>query len=182
MERIPLLHELSNYQTSFDEERAFIPRFKSLLNNFSNCYERSLVTGHMTASAWIIDEKGSAALLVHHKKLNRWLQSGGHADGDEEVLTVATKEAREETGLNTLKLTEDKIFDIDIHLIPRHRNIQAHYHYDIRFLFVANLTENYVVSDESNELKWIPLDQINHYTGNNDSIQRMVLKTKLIFK
>ncbi len=181
MNRRELIQNLGNYHTSFDEEKAFIPRFKSLLSNFPNCYERSLLTGHMTASAWIIDEKGSSALLVHHKKLNRWLRPGGHADGDENVPAVATKEAREETGLTSLKLIEDNFFDIDIHLIPRHGDNQAHYHHDIRFLFVAEKTEKCVISDESNELKWIPMDKINQFTGNNNSIQRMVLKTKWIF-
>lgn len=135
----------------------------------------------MTASAWIIDEQGSSALLIHHKKLNRWLQPGGHADGEENILSVATKEAHEETGLKSLKLIDNKIFDIDIHLIPRHGDIQAHNHHDIRFLFVAKKTEDYILSDESNELKWIPMDEINHFTGNNNSIQRMVFKTKWIF-
>jgi 8-oxo-dGTP pyrophosphatase MutT (NUDIX family) len=182
MEREALIHALNNYQTSFDEEKAFISRFKSLLRNFENCYKRSLLTGHITASAWISNKTGTSAVLVHHKKLNRWLQPGGHADGDENVLNVASKEAQEETGLKSLKLIGDKIFDIDIHLIPKHGNIQAHYHYDIRFLFVADDTEDYVISDESNELKWIPLGSINQFTGNNNSILRMVLKSKLIFK
>lgn len=181
MNKRELIQNLNNYHTSFDKEKAYITRFKSLLRNFPNCYKRSLLSGHITASAWIIDEKGSSALLVHHKKLNRWLQPGGHADGDENVLTVAIKEAREETGLNTLNLIEDNIFDIDIHLIPRNGDNQAHYHYDIRFLFVAKKTEDYVISEESNELKWIPMDKINLYTEYNNSIQRMVIKTKWIF-
>ena len=182
MERAQLVHTLNNYQTSFDEEKATIPRFKSLLNNFPTCYQRSLVTGHITASAWIIDEFGTSALLVHHKKLNRWLQPGGHADGDENIIAVATREAKEETGLKSLKLIDESIFDIDIHLIPRHKDIQSHYHHDIRFLFMADKTENYIVSDESNELAWIPMDRMDNFTRNNISIYRMVLKTKLIFK
>ncbi|MCK5103511.1 MAG: NUDIX hydrolase [Cyclobacteriaceae bacterium] len=182
MDRALLIQALNNYQTSSDEEKATIPRFKSLLTNFSNCYKRSLLTGHMTASAWIMDEFGTSVLLVHHKKLNRWLQPGGHADGDENIIAVATREAREETGLKSLRLIEEDIFDIDIHLIPKHKNVNSHYHHDIRFLFVAERTENYVISDESNELAWIPMDKIYNFTGNNISIHRMVLKTKLIFK
>ena len=182
MERAQLVHALRHYKTSFDEEMVAIPRFKSLLNNFPTCYQRSLITGHITASAWIIDEFGSSALLVHHKKLVRWLQPGGHADGDENILAVATREAREETGLKTLKLIDENIFDIDIHLIPRHEDIQSHYHHDIRFLFTADKTENYVVSDESNELAWMPMEKMDICTRKNISIHRMVLKTKLIFK
>ena len=182
MDRSQLIHSLNNYQTTFEEEKEAIPRFKSLLLNFSNCYERLLITGHLTASAWIIDEFGTSALLAHHKKLNCWLQPGGHADGDENIINVAIREAKEETGLKSFKLIDGNIFDIDIHFIPRHKDIQSHYHHDIRFLFVADKTENYVISDESNELAWIPMDKLGDFTKNNISINRMVLKTKLIFK
>lgn len=181
MDRALLINALNNYDTLFEEEKAFIPRFISLLTNFPNCYHRSLLTGHITASAWIIDGSGGSSLLVHHKKLNRWLQPGGHADGDENVVSAAWKEATEESGLISLKLFEENIFDLDIHLIPMHRDIQAHYHYDIRFLFIADREELYVVSDESNELRWVSMEQIGSMTDNNVSINRMVLKTNSIF-
>ena len=179
MDRVQLIQTLNSYDTQFEEERAFIPRFKSLLTNFPTCYQRSLLTGHMTASAWIIDKKYKSALLVHHKKLKRWLQPGGHADGEENIIEVATKEALEETGLKSLRLKSHTIFDIDIHLIPAHKQIKSHFHYDIRFLFVADESEDYVVSDESSELAWIPLNEIHNFTGSEISIHRMVLKTKL---
>jgi len=182
MNRIQFLNALSDYHTSFHEENAFIPRFKSLLINFQNCYKRTLLTGHVTASAWIVDEKGTAALLVHHKKLNRWLQPGGHADGDEDIISVARKEAYEETGLRSLKLYNNQIFDIDMHLIPPRKEIKAHFHHDIRFLFIGDIKENFTVSEESNELSWIPLKKMQEFVGNNISIHRMVLKTNSIFK
>lgn len=181
MNRQELIHSLKTYQTSFHEERAFIPRFESLLVNFQNCYQRSLITGHMTGSAWIVDVEGLSALLVHHKKLNKWLQPGGHADNEENIAAVAIKEAREETGLKSLKLYSPEIFDLDIHLIPAYKSIKAHFHHDIRFLFTADKNEPYMVSDESNELAWIPLNKIHEYVGNNHSIHRMVSKTNSTF-
>jgi 8-oxo-dGTP pyrophosphatase MutT (NUDIX family) len=182
MNRQLLLHYLEKYQTQYKEEQLFIPRFRSLLNNFPNCYKRTLTTGHITGSAWIIDENASAVLLVHHKKLNRWLQPGGHADGDENIIKVANKEAWEETGLNSIRLFRNNIFDIDIHQIPEHKGIPAHFHHDIRFIFKADRTERIRVSDESNEVAWVPLEEVNNYAKNNRSIHRMILKTNLIFK
>jgi len=182
MIRSQLLESLKTYQTTFDTEISFIPRFKSLLVNFENCYERRLLSGHITASAWIVDEMGGSALLVHHKKLHKWLQPGGHADGDENVISVAMKEAQEETGLKSLCFLHANIFDVDIHLIPQHKTINTHFHYDIRFVFTADSNETLVVSDESNSLQWFPLDEIHKVAGNNNSIHRMVLKTKFIFK
>lgn len=136
----------------------------------------------MTASAWIIDKDANSVLLVHHKKLQRWLQPGGHADGEENILSVAQKEAYEETGLQFEDPLIDGIFDVDIHLIPEHKSTKAHFHYDIRFVFQADSSEEVLVSDESHEVSWVPWHKVADYTNNNGSIHRMVLKTKLIFK
>ncbi|MCG8308306.1 MAG: NUDIX hydrolase [Cytophagales bacterium] len=182
MNRSELIESIESYSTSYRDEALFVPRFKSLLNNFENCFERSLTTGHMTASAWIVDKKVDSILLLHHKKLNRWLQPGGHADGDEDVCSVALKEAEEETGLRSLKLHEKEIFDIDIHLIPKQIDVQAHFHFDIRYLFLADKNERHIVSRESNMLQWISLGEVERYVGCNPSILRMVLKTKSTFK
>ena len=182
MNRLDLLQALDNYNTSFKEEAFYIPRFKSLVTNFTNCYSRSLLSGHLTASAWIINETGTSALLIHHKKLNRWLQPGGHADGEEDVLSVASKEASEETGLISLQIYNNLIFDIDIHLIPAYQGINAHFHYDVRFLFIADELEKHAINHESNEIAWVPLGSLSEFSGSNQSIQRMVYKTESIFK
>ena len=182
MDRYDLIRSLDQYTTPYREEACYIPRFISLLSNFSSCYHRSLLSGHITASAWIIDESATSALLIHHKKLNRWLQPGGHADGDENLLVVAKKEAEEETGLQLMRPHDSLIFDIDIHVIPRHKGINAHFHYDVRFLFIADDREYYAKNHESNEIAWFPLDDIDDLVDHSQSIQRMVLKTKSIFK
>lgn len=182
MNRNDLIRSLEEYSTSYPEEACYVPRFMSLLSNFSNCFHRALLSGHITASAWIINESGTSALLLHHKKLDRWLQPGGHADGDENVMAVAMKEAKEETRLKSLKQFNDSIFDLDIHVIPQHKGINAHFHYDIRFLFITDEDEYYAKNHESNEIGWFQMDDIGDLVGNGQSILRMILKTKSIFK
>jgi len=182
MNRLELNEALCRYKSEFNEERYFIPRFRSLISNFSNCYSRSLESGHITASSWIINGDGSSALLIHHRKLDRWLQPGGHADGDEDVRSVATKEATEETGLSSLNAWNHLIFDLDIHIIPRYKEVKAHFHFDIRFLFMADEKEEYLNNQESKDISWYRLDEIGKIVENNQSIQRMILKTKSIFK
>ena len=181
MDRIQLLAQLAKYNTPFLEEADFIPRFISLISNFPNCFDRSLITGHITASAWIVDSFSESALLIHHKKLDRWLQPGGHTDGNEDTLSTACREAHEETGISTLVVYSSSIFDLDIHLIPAREKIQAHLHYDIRYLCVADRHESLLNSHEINELAWLPLDSIGDYTDNSISINRMVQKTRIIF-
>lgn len=182
MDRALLIRKIQNYQTAYDEEMLFRPRFISLLNNFQNCFDRNLTTGHITASAWVFDKNARNVLMVHHKKLERWLQPGGHADGDENVISVAIREVAEETGLAALSLFDSNIFDLDIHLIPQHKDVKPHLHYDVRFLFTANSRLPLVASEESNQVQWIPIGQAAYYTNNHRSIHRMILKTNLIFK
>lgn len=182
MDRTDLLHTLDKYQTSFEEERAYLPRFISILTNFPNCFRRSQWSGHITASAWIVNKSGDSALLVLHKKLNKWLQPGGHTDGDDNVRDTAFREAEEETGLRTLTLVQNSIFDVDIHLIPEYKGTPPHFHYDIRFLFTADENEQYLVSEESVDLAWLSFEDIEKVSGNNQSLHRMILKSKLIFK
>lgn len=181
MDRLQLLGQLESYETSFEEEFLFIPRFQSLLRNFKGCFSRSLTTGHITASAWIINEKVTSALLVHHRKLGKWLQPGGHTDGQEDVLASAMREAIEETGLTSISLAQNHIFDLDIHPIPPHGEVAAHLHYDIRFLFVADNSIPVAISRESHDVRWFDLDQIAELTDNNVSIERMVLKSRRSF-
>ncbi|MDZ7605231.1 MAG: NUDIX hydrolase [Cyclobacteriaceae bacterium] len=178
MDRLQLLGHIETYQTSFEDEYLFIPRVRSLLRNFTNCFSRSLRTGHITASAWIIDNDSTSALLVHHKKLNKWLQPGGHTDGKENVAEEAHREAIEETGLSTIRPVTNQIFDLDIHLIPAHGAVSAHFHYDIRFLFIADKLQPITTSHESHDVKWFDFDQIAGLTNHSRSIERMILKAK----
>ncbi|WP_416866665.1 MAG: NUDIX hydrolase [Imperialibacter sp.] len=122
MSRKELTSLLSNYETPHASEVHYAPRFVSLLQNFPGCFRRDLVSGHITGSAWVVSSAFDQVVLLHHKKLNRWLQPGGHSDGEEDVLKVAAKELEEETGLSAYKWVTRDIFDIDIHLIPERGN------------------------------------------------------------
>jgi 8-oxo-dGTP pyrophosphatase MutT (NUDIX family) len=174
--RTQLLQELQSYQTSFAEEKEFVVSFLDLLKS-EDAFQRTHLPGHITGSSWIVNADKSKVLLVHHAKLNRWLQPGGHADGDENVLRVALREAEEETGLNRLLVLNEQIFDLDIHTIPTRKDFPQHLHYDIRFLIQADDSDQIVVSEESHDVKWIALEDLEKY-NNETSILR--LKRKLL--
>src|SRR5882672_1965365 len=116
MNRHSLIRLLQSYTTEFAEEKKFVLSFLELLNQ-ENSFQRTHLPGHITGSAWVVNPEKTKTLLVHHAKLNKWVQPGGHADGDENILNVALREAEEETGLKDMKPAEG-IFDLDIHLIP----------------------------------------------------------------
>jgi 8-oxo-dGTP pyrophosphatase MutT (NUDIX family) len=176
--RPSLLAGLHDYKTIYNEEREFIPRFIELLQH-SDAYQRTHLPGHITGSAWIINNDGSKVLLVNHAALHKWLQPGGHADGDENVLRVALREANEETGLTNLTQVGRGFFDIDIHSIPARKDLSfpQHDHYDVRFLFQADENEELKISDESTDLRWIPLKDLQKF-NNETSILR--LRSKLV--
>ncbi len=180
MTREELVFALDHYATTYAKEAAFAPRFVSLLNNFPGCFHRELLSGHITGSAWVVSESNEEVLLLHHKKLDRWLQPGGHADGEDDVLKVAAKELEEETGLSSYAWVSENIFDIDIHVIPARQTERAHFHFDIRFMARAKLSTPLSVSDESRALQWFPLKSITNEAGFEESILRMVNKTQVL--
>lgn len=175
MHRNPLLKLLEDYDFSKNEEICY-SRFNNFVLQNTNCFERELQEGHVTGSAWIVDSSRKHVLLNHHAKLNVWMQFGGHCDGDSDVERVALKEAHEETGLGKLNRLEPGIFDLDIHLIPERKDLKAHYHYDVRFIFEADPKERFEVSHESHDLKWLPLIELDQFTTET-SILRMRRKT-----
>lgn len=177
-DRAALLTALRNYKTIYPAERAFIPRFSELLQH-PDAYQRKHLPGHITGSSWIISNDGSKVLLVNHAALHKWLQPGGHADGDENVLRVAIREANEETGLTKLTQVGNSFFDIDIHSIPARKDLSfpQHDHYDVRFLFQADEDDELKISDESTDLRWIPLSELQKF---NDEPSILRLRSKLV--
>ena len=176
MHRQPLLDQLADYAAKHPDETETVGRFIDFVRTEGDCFERSLAVGHVTGSAWIVNADGSQVLLTHHRKLDRWLQLGGHADGDPDVFAVALKEAREESGLSEFEAVIEGIFDLDIHPIPARKSDPEHLHYDVRYLLRATGATDYVVSDESHDLRWVPLDEVTTLTT-EDSMTRMVRKT-----
>ena len=133
------------------------------------------VPGHVTASGFVIDRTRTRLLLIHHRNLGTWLQPGGHVDPDEDVLTAAVREVREETGVETVPLV-DGIFDIDVHPIPPSRGRPTHNHYDVRFLLEA-VSDELVESEEVLGVRWVPLAEVDELVT-DPSVLRAVSKLR----
>ena len=175
-DRQSLITELIEYQPFNILEGAHVSSVVQFMRENDDCFERSNLAGHLTGSGWIVDDSYSHCLLIHHKKLNRWLQPGGHADGNQNIQQVALKEVEEETGIKDI-LPVAGIFDVDVHLIPGHKGIPEHYHYDIRYLFITSKQTPLMISDESNDLKWFPLENLMKWVGAEPSILRLQEKS-----
>ena len=175
MSRAILLQSIQNHSSTFPKEEAYKSEFLALLKD-QDCFLRSRLAGHLTASCWVLNPERDSVLLMQHKKLNRWLQPGGHADGEEDLLAVAKKELNEETGLINFSVTSE-IFDLDIHAIPLRKDIPEHLHYDVRFLFTTANPDEIQKNHESMDLKWISLGLVQDLCNGEESILRMVKKS-----
>jgi 8-oxo-dGTP pyrophosphatase MutT (NUDIX family) len=162
-QRNDLLDLLKDYDDRFPNEKPTIDLFVKFVLENAACFDRSLTPGHVTGSAWLTNDVGSHVLLLHHKKLDKWLQLGGHADGNPDVLHVAVREAQEESGIINIAPLFRGIFDIDIHKIPARGSEKEHFHYDVRFALMASTTD-VTQNDESNALAWVDIHKIETFT------------------
>jgi 8-oxo-dGTP pyrophosphatase MutT (NUDIX family) len=158
--REQLLADLRQYVPWDPEDARSADRIVDFLERVPDAFQRSTAEGHMTGSAWVVSNSGDRVLLLHHRKLDKWLQPGGHADGEEDLLAVAAREAREECGLISLRPVSSKPFDVDVHLIPARAVESEHYHYDVRYAFVVEGSEAVVKNEESLNVTWFSVEAL----------------------
>jgi 8-oxo-dGTP pyrophosphatase MutT (NUDIX family) len=170
--RLVLLGLLARHGHAVAAARPAIRQFREFALAHRDCFERACAPGHFTGSAWLVDSAGERVLLTHHRKLDRWLQLGGHADGDADLARVALREAGEESGLVDL-VVEPAIFDLDRHLIPARANEPAQWHYDVRFVVHATGSDRFTANEESHELGWRRIADVADDESLDRSLRRM---------
>lgn len=178
-----LIDQLRQHSPFNSYERAMCARLQSFLETSGerNPFGRDLAgtppeQGHVTGSAWIVNQDFSRVVLLHHRKLGKWVQPGGHCDGEREVLSVAQRETWEETGLQSTPLLDGRVFDVDIHVIPAYWNTPEHLHFDVRYLLQADDSQRIICSHESKAVRWVSLEEALQLSG-EESVARMVEKT-----
>ena len=188
MHRRPLLEILARYGALYPQEGACVTRVRSLVESRPDCFERSCLPGHLTGSAWVLSPDRRSFLLTHHRKLGRWLQLGGHADGEGDLAAVALREACEESGLERFAFLGEEgapmpqPIDLDVHAIPARAGEPAHEHHDLRFALVA-LGGEARTSSESHALRWFEmasLDSELEAIGADQSLLRLGRKVRAL--
>ena len=176
MQYVDVRSALARYAGLWPDEAMVAEAFLALLSDPQDPFVRDRLSGHFTGSAWVVSADGRRTLLTHHRKLDRWLQPGGHADGDIDLARVALREAREETGVPDLRLEDGAIFDLDRHWIPERGTVPGHWHYDVRYVVRAGADERFVVSAESHDLAWREVAAVAGDPANDGSMRRMASK------
>ena len=164
------------------EETSNLLKFRRFIAQTKKPFARQTLQGHITGSAMVLSPEGDRILLMHHKKLNKWLQLGGHSDGDSNPARVALREAHEESGLSDLSLMrwnrpahQDLVylpFDLDVHDIPARKAEPAHQHFDVRYLVQATQSTQIKANEESHELRWVSLEQAQLLTQERSMLRQ----------
>jgi 8-oxo-dGTP pyrophosphatase MutT (NUDIX family) len=168
---------LKAHRPSDDLESSFVEVMFALLEGPGNPVSRNLFTpGHFTASAFVTSPDGRAVLLVHHGKLHRWLQPGGHIEpGDSNLFAAVRREVLEEVGLDGLTFPDGEVlFDVDIHDIPSLKGDPAHRHYDLR-VHVRSPTLLFHAGSDARDARWVELDEVNAEES-DESVMRAIRK------
>lgn len=154
-----------NEQERKDKEAAL-----KYIDMFDDILTRDNEIIHMTSSGFVINKDKDKVLMVHHNIFNSWSLTGGHADGEEDLLGVALSEVREETGVKDIVLISDKIISLDILPVLGHfrkgKYVTSHLHVSVVYLIEADENEQLIVQpDENSAVKWIPINEIEAYSN-----------------
>lgn len=179
MHQEKLLKLLKNHKPYNSKEKEMLERFIDFVEREPNCFDNYCKEGHVTASAWVVDLEKQKTCLVHHVKIGKWFQPGGHSDGNPDTPQEALREAREELGMPDLELANEDIFDVDIQIISEDtkRDLGEHLHYDARFLIIADSNVSPEKSEESHDVRWVGIDEVIEL-NDDEALKRMILKTK----
>ena len=179
-----LLRQLKAHVPEGAAEAAHLATIITFVSSHERPFDRGIPEGHLTGSAFVLSPDGRRVLLLHHRKLDRWLQPGGHAEAGESAgEEVALREAREETGIEALSLhpTASRPFDVDVHAIPAHGRDPAHLHLDLRYVVIAAEDAPLLRSaKETNSLQWFDWDALGDL-GLDRGLQRGLAKARRLF-
>lgn len=179
--RAKALALLAGHQPADAKEARDIDRIRSLILAQPDIHSSSCEAGHITASAVIVEPEWRRTLLHYHKRLGRWLQVGGHLDGETDISQAAMREAREETGLPDLRFipTDDapRPVDIDVHTIPPLADQPEHLHLDFRFVLVTSQPEALLPAPgESTQFRWLSFTEALDLGDEIDASLRRLLR------
>lgn len=170
-----MIAALSDFARRSPRDAVLATEYAEFAGRNANVLERSHLEGHFTGSAFVVSADGERALLLFHAKLQRWLQPGGHADGQVDLGQVALREAEEETGLAGLVL-QPEVFDLDRHGIPERAEEPAHLHWDVRYVLRCSSSEQPIINNESRAFAWHRIADLAIVGSLDPSIRRMAAR------
>lgn len=159
-----ILNNIQNYIPYNQQEEQDKKIIIDLIKTNKNLLNRDTLEYHITASSWIVNKKYNKVLMVYHNIYDSWSWTGGHADNDSDLLNVAIKEAKEETGIKDIKPLSTDIFSIEILSVDGHikkdKYVNSHLHLNVTYLLCGNEdNELFIKEDENSNVKWFDIDE-----------------------
>lgn len=165
-----LQEQIKKFEPFNEQERADKEMMLEYINTFPDVLTRENKMCHFTASNWIVNKERTKVLMIYHNIYQSWAWTGGHSDGDDNLLHVALKEAEEETGLKHLKVLSDGIYSLEIVTVDCHikrgKFVPSHLHLDCCYLLEADEKEPLrIKEDENSGVKWVDIDKVTEITN-----------------
>ena len=163
MNRADLLLSLKNFQPWNEQETVDRGEIIRYIECIPDIFTRENRNTHMTASSWIVNQDRSRVLMVYHNIYDSWSWTGGHADGETDLLSVALREAKEETGIQHVHPVTDDIYSLEILTVDGHvkkgKYVSSHLHLNITYLLEADDSDKLIIkADENKAVAWYGLD------------------------
>lgn len=165
-----LREQIKSYIPYNEQEEKDKEMMLKYIDTFEDVLTRKNEMCHFTASNWIVNKERTKVIMIYHNIYNSWAWTGGHADGDSNLLNVALKEAKEETGLNNLRVLSNGIFGLQILTVDSHikrgKFVSSHLHLDCCFLLEADENDELrIKADENSGVKWIDINKAVQLTN-----------------
>ena len=155
--------QIEKYCPFNEQEQQDKLRILHFLKNNPDAFERSNMCAHMTASAWVINPEATKVLMVYHKLYDSWSWTGGHADGERDMLALAIREVQEETGVQNVRPVTEDIYSLEVLTVDGHvkrgEYVSSHLHMNVTYLLVADEGETlHICEDENSGVAWFSLE------------------------
>lgn len=156
--------DIEKYRPCNEQERRDKAVILDFMDNNPDAFLRTNLIAHMTASAWIVNPERTRTLMVYHKIYDSWSWTGGHADGEEDLLQVALREAREETGVHRVRPVSEDIYSLEVLTVDGHEKrgayVPSHLHMNVTYLLEAEETDRlHIREDENSGVAWFTLEE-----------------------
>lgn len=182
------INQIKRYKPCNEQEEKDKELILSFIETHPDVLTRENKIAHLTSSGFIVNKNRDKVLMIHHNIYNSWGWTGGHADGEENLLEVALKEAREETGVKSIKPIIEDICSIEVLTVNAHikneNYISAHLHMSVAYILEATENEElHIKPDENSGVKWINIDEVNKYVNEEHMkyvYEKLIQKCKLI--
>ena len=176
-----LKEKIEGYKPCNEQEEQDKKVMIDYINHFDNVLTRKNEFGHFTASSWVVNQQRTKLLMIYHNIYNSWTWTGGHADGEHDLLGTALRELKEETGVKNVNVLNPDIFSLEIICVNGHvkrgKYVASHVHLNLTYLLEVDEEETLQMKeDENSGVKWIPIEDIDKYSTEPWMVEKIFTK------